>query len=161
LIETAESKGLFLMEAAWTRFFPHTKEIKRLLHEEKVLGPIHRVFADFSLVDSNPSSRLHDPHLGGGALLDLGFYPLTWAFLTLYDDPDNEKTAPTVTASVLKTARGVDEYTSVALTFEKLHAVAFVSCSLSARTVSPYGVFIQGEKVWSFTQPPVPFQLNI
>lgn len=67
------------MEAVWTRFFPISKEIQRLIHEEKVLGDIRRVYADLSMAfKRDPQSRLYNPDLGGGALLDLGIYPFTW-----------------------------------------------------------------------------------
>jgi predicted dehydrogenase len=67
------------MEAVWTRFFPISREIQRLVHEEKVLGDIRRVYADLSMpFEKNPKSRLYNPELGGGALLDLGIYPFTW-----------------------------------------------------------------------------------
>jgi hypothetical protein len=81
LIEVARE---FLMEAVWTRFFPITREILHKLHTERVLGTIKRVWADFSLRLSKPEGRLYQPELGGGALLDLGIYPITWAFLALY-----------------------------------------------------------------------------
>jgi hypothetical protein len=79
LAKVAQAKKLFLMEAVWTRFFPISKEIQRLIHEEKVLGEIRRVFADLSMVfKRDPNSRLYSPDLAGGALLDLGIYPFTW-----------------------------------------------------------------------------------
>jgi len=145
LVEVARSKGRFLMEAAWTRFFPHTKQILKFVHEEKKIGTIRRVFADFSL-QTNPTSRLHDPALGGGALLDLGYYPLLWADLILGDHPNNAKAAPKVTASVSLTPNGLDEFTGVTLTYEKLGAVAYLTTCMSAKTLSPFGVHIQGDK---------------
>ncbi|KAH7335364.1 hypothetical protein B0J17DRAFT_669853 [Rhizoctonia solani] len=148
LAKVAESKKLYLMEAVWTRFFPISKEIQRLIHEEKVLGDIRRVFADLSMVfKRDANSRLYSPDLAGGALLDLGIYPFTWAFMTLYDHPDNQKTKPNVTASILKSQlTPVDETTSVTLTFSKLHATAHVTCSMTSKTLNPYCVTIQGEK---------------
>ncbi|CUA78214.1 hypothetical protein RSOLAG22IIIB_02833 [Rhizoctonia solani] len=148
LAKVAASKKVFLMEAVWTRFFPITKEIQRLIHEEKILGDIRRVFADLAMVfKRDANSRLYNPELAGGALLDLGIYPFTWAFAILYDHPDNQRTKPTVTANVLKSQlTPVDETTSATLTFAKLHATAHVSCSMTAKTVSPYCVTIQGDK---------------
>ncbi|KAF8705398.1 Oxidoreductase family, NAD-binding Rossmann fold, partial [Rhizoctonia solani] len=148
LAKVAQAKKLFLMEAVWTRFFPISKEIQRLIHEEKVLGEIRRVFADLSMVfKRDPNSRLYSPELAGGALLDLGIYPFTWAFMTLHDHPDNQKTKPSVTASILKSQlTPVDETTSVTLTFPKLHATAHLTCSMTSKIVKPYCVTIQGEK---------------
>ncbi|CAE6406052.1 unnamed protein product [Rhizoctonia solani] len=148
LAKVAESKKLYLMEAVWTRFFPISKEIQRLIHEEKVLGDVRRVFADLSMVfKRDANSRLYSPDLAGGALLDLGIYPFTWAFMTLYDHPGNQKTKPNVTASILKSQlTPVDETTSVTLTFSKLHATAHITCSMTSKTLNPYCVTIQGEK---------------
>lgn len=145
LIEVAKSKNLFLMEAAWTRFFPHTKEVLQLLHVEKRIGKIRRLFADFSL-QVKANSRLHNPSLGGGALLDLGFYPITWAELVLSNHPDNAKATPKLNATVSLTPGGVDEFTNIVLTYEKLGAVAYLTTSLSAKTQSPFSVVIQGDK---------------
>ncbi|KAG8959921.1 hypothetical protein FRC03_007291 [Tulasnella sp. 419] len=149
------------MEAVWTRFFPGVLELKRLLHSERILGKIHRVISDFSLNLThirNFQHRLYDPTLGGGALLDLGLYPITWAFMTLFDDPDNQvngqKIAPIVHASMIlsqgKPEDGwkgpVDESTSITLTFEKLHATAVLTTSLLCHTTYGRSVLIQGDK---------------
>jgi len=157
LIQVAKSKGLFMTEALWTRFFPLVKHLTKLLHEERILGNILRVVADFS-IDFTPhgfNHRLYDPNLGGGSLLDLGVYPLTWAFLVLFDDPRNERTMPVVTASMMMTSgegqdgwKGpVDEHTSVTLTFEKIRATAVLMSNLSVKTPHGSCVLIQGEKV--------------
>ncbi|EJD48895.1 NAD(P)-binding protein [Auricularia subglabra TFB-10046 SS5] len=146
IIQVAREKKLFLMEAVWTRFFPITREILRLLHEDKVLGNIQRVSGDFSLVFSrDPPGRLFKPELGGGALLDLGVYPITWNFLALYGPNGHKK--PRVSGSVLK-AQGydVDEFTTVNLVFDDAHAVGTATCSLSVHTPRAYCVAIQGEK---------------
>ncbi|KAG8713313.1 hypothetical protein FRC09_018858 [Ceratobasidium sp. 395] len=155
LAKVAASKNLFLMEAVWTRFFPISREIQRLLHEEKVLGDLRRVYADFSLVfKKDPQSRLYNPELGGGALLDLGIYPFTWASMILYDHPENQKTKPTVTASILKSkVTPVDETTSATLIFDKLQATAHVTCSMTAKTMQPYCVTIQGDKGYLHVAP--------
>ncbi|OBA23323.1 NAD(P)-binding protein [Metschnikowia bicuspidata var. bicuspidata NRRL YB-4993] len=78
----AEKSGLFVMEAVWTRFFPLVGHARRLLHEQKVLGDVHRMTADFSMaadVASLPkTSRARDIGLAAGATLDVGIYPLTY-----------------------------------------------------------------------------------
>mgnify|MGYP001658458245 CR=1 FL=1 len=71
----------------WTRFMPLTVQLLQLIHREKVIRDVHRVFCDFGLVmdlDSLPAtSRLKDPALGAGTLLDIGVYSLTWGLLGL------------------------------------------------------------------------------
>jgi predicted dehydrogenase len=83
LVATARAEGLFLMEAMWTRFLPHIAEIRRLV-AEGVLGDIVSVSADHGQwFAKNPDFRLFAPELGGGALLDLGVYPVSFASMIL------------------------------------------------------------------------------
>ncbi|MEL7223091.1 MAG: Gfo/Idh/MocA family oxidoreductase, partial [Bacteroidota bacterium] len=79
MVALARAKKVFLMEAIWTRFLPDTKKILSLI-EEGVIGEIQSIKADFGFRYEGPdSSRLLNPALGGGALLDIGIYP---AFLS-------------------------------------------------------------------------------
>ena len=65
LVDTSRSKGLFLMEAMWTRFLPHMAEIRRLIAEGS-LGNIVTVMTDHGQwFPRDPDSRLFDPQLGG------------------------------------------------------------------------------------------------
>src|SRR2546421_12115048 len=83
LVATARREGLFLMEAMWTRFLPHIAEIRRLL-AEGALGEIGTVTADHGQwFAQHPEFRLFAPRLGGGALLDLGVYPVSFASMVL------------------------------------------------------------------------------
>ena len=136
------------MEALWTRFFPLTRELRKLLHEDKILGSIKRVMADFSVPVVSKNHRLHDAMLGGGALLDLGIYPLQWVYLVLFDHPENDRQRPRINAAMLMSdIANVDEHTTVALTFDKLRASGVISTSMAVKTPSPYSVAILGEKV--------------
>lgn len=112
------------MEAVWTRFFPLVAQVRRLVHEEKVLGKIIRVFSDLSQpFAADVKGRMYNPELGGGAMLDLGPYPLVWQLMLLYSHPDNHNAFPKVTSSMMKTPlTGVDENTTIILDFEALHA---------------------------------------
>lgn len=78
----ARDAGVFAMEAMWTRFLPQIRLVDDLLRSG-VLGAVRHVSAEFSSRAAfDPHSRLFDPALGGGALLDIGVYPLwfaTWA----------------------------------------------------------------------------------
>ena len=79
LIALASSRGLFLMEAVWTRFLPCINRIWSILADGE-LGEVRWVQADLGFrAPPDPASRLWDPDAGGGALLDLGVYPLTLA----------------------------------------------------------------------------------
>lgn len=79
LIEVARTNGLFLMEAMWTRFFPAFDYLRDLLADEAI-GSIEMIRADLShKSEIDPTHRLFDPHQGGGALLDIGIYPISFA----------------------------------------------------------------------------------
>lgn len=79
LVAEAEEQDLFLMEAVWTRFTPVFARAMEIL-ESGELGDPSWVQADLGfLAPYNPEWRLYDPAAGGGALLDLAVYPLTWA----------------------------------------------------------------------------------
>ena len=83
LVDAARAKKLFLMEAMWTRFLPHMIEVRRIV-ADGILGAIVTVTADHGQwFPRDPSSRLFDPALGGGALLDLGVYPVSFASMIL------------------------------------------------------------------------------
>lgn len=83
LVAAARARELFLMEAMWTRFLPHVVEIRRLL-AEGALGTIVSFAADHGQwFAEDRESRLFAPKLGGGALLDLGVYPVSFASMVL------------------------------------------------------------------------------
>ena len=67
------------MEAMWTRFLPAIVKVRQLV-KEKVIGDLRMLIADFGVRwPFHPDSRLFNPDLGGGALLDLGVYPISLA----------------------------------------------------------------------------------
>ena len=76
MVATAQARNLFLMEAIWSRFLPAYVALADLLDAGR-LGTIRQVEASFGFaMPMERSHRLYDPALGGGALLDLGMYPL-------------------------------------------------------------------------------------
>lgn len=79
VVAEARSRGLFLMEAMWTRFFPLTTELRRTI-ATGAIGELRSVEADFGF-RSDPASepRLFDPAFGGGSLLDVGVYAVSLA----------------------------------------------------------------------------------
>ncbi|ROR92467.1 Gfo/Idh/MocA family protein [Nocardioides aurantiacus] len=87
LVDAAAERGLFLMEAMWMACNPVVRRITSLLGTPEAPGEhgvARQVHADLGfVVDRDPSDRLLDPSLGGGALLDMGIYPLTFAHLVL------------------------------------------------------------------------------
>jgi predicted dehydrogenase len=78
VIKTARAKKLLLMEAMWTRFLPPIVRLREMLARE-VIGEVRLLAADFGFRAEKHSGRLFDPALGGGALLDVGIYPVSLA----------------------------------------------------------------------------------
>lgn len=80
----AEKKGLFLMEALWSRFNPSIREVCDFVRGGG-LGPLAYLKADFAFpaLDRDPGGRLLNPELAGGSLLDIGIYPVFLAYLLL------------------------------------------------------------------------------
>jgi predicted dehydrogenase len=110
LVSEARARGIFLMEAMWTRFLPHMVKIDQLVRHGR-LGEVRSITADlggFAAVD--PRSRLYDPRLGGGALLDIGVYLVSFAHLIL-GAPQR------ILASSNRTVAGVDSQTAVTLEY--------------------------------------------
>jgi len=132
LVALARERGLFLMEAMWTRFLPHIRHIRELLPS---LGDVVTVTADHGQwFAEDPAFRLFAPELGGGALLDLGIYPVSFASMVL-GTPDR------VAAMVTPAFTGVDGQTSMLFGYAN-GAQAVLSCTLSA--VSPTTASIVG-----------------
>ncbi len=83
MIAAARGEKLALMEAMWMRFIPSITEVRRLV-AAGTIGEVRRVEADFGFrAGFDPNDRLFDPNLGGGALLDVGIYPLSLAHMLL------------------------------------------------------------------------------
>jgi predicted dehydrogenase len=125
LVAEARERGLFLMEAMWARFLPHMVEVRRLLGEG-ALGEIVSVIADHGQwFAEDREFRLFAPELGGGALLDLGVYPVSFASMVL-GTPDR------VVALADPAFTGVDAQTSILLGHPGgAHAV--LTCTLAAK----------------------------
>jgi predicted dehydrogenase len=112
LVTAARARGVFLMEAMWTRFLPHMARIRSLLADGR-LGDVRLLTAEHGVwFEHNPAHRMFDPHLGGGALLDLGVYPVSFASMVL-GDPSS------VTAVSQFGDTGVDAQTAVVLRYEQ------------------------------------------
>ncbi|MCO5723662.1 Gfo/Idh/MocA family protein [Robiginitalea marina] len=80
----AENKGLFLMEALWSRFNPVIREVCDFVRDGG-LGALAYLKADFAFpaLDRDPGGRLLNPELAGGSLLDIGIYPVFLAYVLL------------------------------------------------------------------------------
>lgn len=83
LIDLAEKKHLALMEAMWTRFLPHIKIIREVISSGDIGEVLYVEASHFQNLPRTRVERLWNPELGGGALLDLGVYPVSFAQMIL------------------------------------------------------------------------------
>jgi Predicted dehydrogenases and related proteins len=133
LIEEAQKNKVFLMEAMWTYFLPCIQKAKEWIVEGKI-GRVKIIQADFGYkMDFNPYSRIYAPELAGGALLDLGVYPISFANFFAGPKPTS------VVASGTLSTTGVDETTSILLQFNDISCVLY--CSVVARTINKGYIF--------------------
>lgn len=87
VVDAAAARRVFVMEAMWTRFQPAVVRLRELL-AGGVIGDVRSVRADLGLrLPFDPADRLWDPAQGGGALLDLGVYPVSWLQMLLGGAP--------------------------------------------------------------------------
>jgi predicted dehydrogenase len=126
VITTARAKKLLLMEAMWTRWLPLYVKLRELL-ADRVIGDVRFLSADFGFnarPDSNP--RLFEPALGGGALLDIGVYPISLASMVF--GPPSQATGVAHLG-----ATKVDEYCAITLAHPQGQLVA-LWCSIRLNT---------------------------
>lgn len=124
LVGLARDKNLFLMEGMWMRCNPTVRRVRQMLGSGELGRPM-QVRADLGfVVDRPPTDRLLDPALGGGALLDMGVYPLTFASLFL-GEPS------TVAAAATLSDAGVDLSFALSLGYDT-GAVASLTSTMTA-----------------------------
>jgi len=135
MMDAAKFKNVLLVEAMWSRFLPHMIEVKKIINSG-ILGKIFTLHADHGqdLTDiKNP--RLWKAEYGGGALLDLGIYVVSFAHLIL--GKPNE-----IVANTMLNEDGIDLQTSVILKY-KTGAQAILNSTMINST--PCRAVISGE----------------
>jgi len=138
MIRTTREKGLFLMEAMWSRYLPTIVKTRELIGAGKI-GEVQLIQADFGFrAQVNPEGRLFNPSLGGGALLDVGIYPLSLAHMIL-------GTPSGITSSATIGSTGVDEQTAIILSYDG-GQMAILSTAI--RTSTPQEATIIGTDGW-------------
>lgn len=148
LVALAKARGSFLMEAMWMYCNPLIRRLKALV-DDGAIGEVRHVQADFGLAGHllpearngilPPAHRLRDPAQGGGALLDLGVYPVSFAQLLLGEPSD-------VTARATLSAEGVDLQTGALLSWDS-GALASVHCSIVGGTATSASVTGSGGRI--------------
>lgn len=134
VVELARRKGLFLMEAMWSRFLPAIGEVKRIIASGEI-GQVAQIQSDFGFAPAvGPEHRLRNRELGGGALLDIGIYPLSLSAFFLGP-------VESVQAIAEIGPTGVDEQTAFSLRHQ---GGGVSSCLCSTRAHSPTEMTISG-----------------
>lgn len=90
MFDCAKANQVFLMEALWTRFIPSFIKTKELV-KNGTIGDVKNIIADFGFhSNATPDSRVFNPKLGGGSILDVGIYPIFLA-ISILGKPNNIK----------------------------------------------------------------------
>ena len=111
LVEMAAERKLVVLEAMWTRWLPHMVRIREII-AAGTLGDVRTLIADHNQkLSDDPAGRMRNPDLGGGALLDLGIYPISFAW-DLFGKPAS------IAAIATMTPTAVDRQTAILLGYE-------------------------------------------
>ena len=136
VITAARAKGVFVMEAMWSRFFPAMAHVRKLI-ADGAIGDVRLLQADFGFrTDVNPASRLFNLALGGGGLLDVGVYPISLASMLF-------GTASQVTGLANLGETGVDEQAAIVLGYP---GGQIASLTTGIRINTPHEAFILGSE---------------
>jgi predicted dehydrogenase len=136
MIEVAREKKIFLMEAMWSRFFPLMAKVRTLL-ADGVIGEVQMLVANLCFrFDFDPSDRRYALDLGGGALLDLGVYPISFASMIM--GPPAR-----ITTLAHLGATGVDEQAGIVFSYDQ-GQVSTLHTSL--RVDSPVEAILMGDR---------------
>lgn len=136
IIQRAREKNLFLMEAMWTRYLPAIERVRDLIASDAI-GEVRMLTADFGYRQPfNPAARSYDLELGGGALLDVGIYPITLASM-LFGTPVEIASQAHIGAS------GVDEQSALVFKYAQGQLALLWS---AVSTTTPQEACIMGTK---------------
>ena len=136
MVATARRQGVFLMEAMWSRYYPAQVRARELL-AAGAIGEPQILNADLGFqAKFNPDGRLFDPALGGGALLDVGVYPVSLASMIFGTPAD-------VTSRAHIGATGVDERAAMILAYE---GGRFAVLYTATRTNTPHEATVLGSE---------------
>jgi len=127
VIKVARDNKMFFMEAMWTRFLPIYEKVNSWI-SDGLIGEIRMFQGDFGISRYlSPEGIKLNPALGGGALLDIGIYPVSLCHYLFHATPNNVKSIAYIGET------GVDVQTTVNFGFESGKVAAFC-CSLNAVT---------------------------
>ncbi|MFD1602994.1 Gfo/Idh/MocA family protein [Flavobacterium artemisiae] len=120
MVEASKKHNKFFMEAFWTRFIPSIQDIIQKVNTKKIGDPNY-IKADFAFYGSETENkRLFDKEMGGGALFDIGVYPLFLSYVLLGNPKE-------IIAKAIKHKNDIDLQTSMILQYESAQAVLHAS----------------------------------
>lgn len=134
MIDAARARNLLLVEAMWTRWLPLMARLRELLAEQ-MIGAVRMLRADFGFrATPDPQHRLFNPALGGGALLDVGVYCISFASM-LFGTPTQ------ITGLATLGGTGVDEQAAIVLGYA---GGQLATLTTAIRTNIPHEALILG-----------------
>ncbi len=134
MIDTARAAGLFLMEAMWSRFLPSVRKAKELV-DAGAIGELRMIIADFGYRGKwDPASRVLNPDLAGGGLLDVGIYPLSLSSMFFGE-------ARAVASQAHLGQTGVDEQAGIVIKYDGGRIAAVTT---GVRTETPMEAWLLG-----------------
>ena len=134
VVACARRKGLFLMEAMWTRFLPAIEKVRDIVARQAI-GQVRLLRADFCFrAGWDPQGRLLNPALGGGALLDVGIYTVSLASMVFGAQPSQTAAL----ADIGET--GVDEQSAIILAYDE-GQLASLLCAVRTTTLHEAMIF--------------------
>lgn len=165
MIEASKKNNVFFMEAFWTRFIPSIQNLLQKI-DNGIIGDVNYIKADFAFHGSETENkRLFDKDLGGGALFDIGVYPLFLSYILLGKPKE-------IATKAIKHKNDIDLQTSMILQYETaqsiLHASIVSESDMKAiisgtkgrielnapwYIADGYSLFINEEKEATFTFP--------
>ncbi|MBE6912076.1 MAG: Gfo/Idh/MocA family oxidoreductase [Ruminococcaceae bacterium] len=134
LISLAKEKGVFLMEAMWTRFLPFIKELRSIMASGEIGKPMS-LTADFCYsIEREEDPKLFENSLAGGSLLVVGVYALHFADMVFEDVPEK-------ISAVANVEDGVDYHTQILLGYREGKTAALSS---AIKLQKPFDAYIYG-----------------
>lgn len=145
VITLARSKGLFLMEAMWTRFIPSVVQLRQFL-ADGLIGEVRLLTADLGFrAELDPKHRLFNPELAGGALLDVGVYTVSFASM-IFGPPSR------ITGMAHLGQTGVDEQSAMIFGYNRGQLALLYG---ALRTGTPEEVMVMGTDGRIRVHPPL------
>ena len=136
LAELAKQKNVFLMEAMWTRFLPNHVALFEKIEQGIIGAPLYVIADHNQYIPKSKAPRLHDPALGGGSLLDVGIYPISFAHRVFGRPAKIQATASLMPGNIDESVAAIFEYSG--------GRQALIHSSI--RVKGPIRAFVMGDK---------------